>query len=371
MLTQEWSEVVATTTAEYLKGAADLCIRDNPVFSMLNRRKRISYGQTGAELRWQVKFNLPDVEAYTGGSLDFAESDKHRQLVIDWRGYKVTDMMTEREKLENRGAAQLIDRYARIMPDMEEALMAQFGLELYVDGNTYTDRFMGLETMFGGSSPGGTCVVGDLVSYSTDSYGGYSMEPGAIAGAWSTNLATSPNAALDTDWPNGVGDYEYDFHAPRLVNWSSNAWGTGSTSWVDNCERALRRAAMWTQTNVGKQGKIDLFLMNPTLYYDYINRAASMRSIIVPAKELVELGFDGVQQEGVQLTHEYGVPEQTCYGLNLDKMELHMMYDNLFISKGPEYDMRTDSWLFMLATHGNWRFYSPKFFTKLYPYAAS
>jgi hypothetical protein len=366
MLATQWSEVVATTTAEYLKGAADVTIRDNPVFAMLQRRKRIEFGQSGAELRWQVKFSLPEVEVYTGGALDFAPSDKHRQLVIDWRGYKVTDMMTERERLENRGAQALIDRYARVFPDMEQSLTDRFGTELYIDGNTYTDRFSGLETFLGDDA---ATAAGDICAKPSDTYGGYSTVPGALGGAWTTALSTSPSAQVATDWPSGSGDPEYDWHSPRLINWSSTGWGTGGTTWIENCERALRRATLWTQTLSGKAGKLDLYLMTPDLYYDYLNRAASLRSVIVPAKEMIELGFDGVQQEGIQLTHEFGVPANTCYGLNLSKMTLHMMYDSLFISKGPQYDMRTDSWLFLLATYGNWRWHSPKHFCKLYNYA--
>jgi hypothetical protein len=361
----EWSEVVATTTAEYMKGAQDCTIRDRVVFALLQKRKRISFGQSGTELRWQVKFALPEVEAYTGGAMDFAESDKHRQLAIDWRGYKVTDMMTEKEKLMNRGNQALIERYGRIFPDMEQALMDKFGEELYVDGSTYTDRFSGLETIFAGTD----CDAGDLVCRPSGTYGGYSQVPGGVAGSWSANLTTHLNHAMHTDWPSGSGDSEYDFLSPRLVNTSSTAWGTGSTAWVDNCERALRKAIMWTNTGAGKSGRVDMCIMTPEWYYDMVNKLSSLRSIIVPAKEMVEVGFEGFRFDGVEITHEYGVPTETAYLLNLDKMELHLMYDNLFVSKGPEFDIRTDSYLFMLGTYGNWRWVSPKFFSKLHPYA--
>lgn len=363
---ESWSEVIATTTAEYLKGAADATIRNNPVFAMLQKRKRIEYGQSGTELRWQIKYDLPDVEAYTGGVLDYAESDKHRQLSIGWRGYKVTDTMKELERLENRGPQALIDRYARKFPDMEQALTDKFSTEIYVDGNTYADRFGGLETFMGDD---GNTIAADLVAKPSDTYGGYSTEPGAMTGAWSANMTVPPNATLATDWPSGQGDYGYDWLSPRLVNYSSTSWGTGATDWISNCERALRRAALWTKTLQGKAGKLDLFLMSQDMYYDYLNRISPMRRVDVPAKEMIELGFDGVMQEGVQLTHEYACPANTCYGLNFSQMMLHMMYDSLFISKGPEYDMRTDAYLFLLATFGNWRFINPRAFTKLYSYA--
>jgi hypothetical protein len=363
----EWSEVVNTTTAEYLKGAADTTIRDRVVFAMLNRRKRIQYGQSGTELRWQVKFAMPDVETYTGGAIDFQPTDKHRQLLIDWKGYVVPDVMHEKERLMNRGNQALIDRYARIFPDMEQSLTDRFGLEFYVDGTSYADRFAGIETFL----TAGTCVVADKIAAPAGTYGGISTVLGAVAGSWSANLTTSPNASTATDWPGGQGDPEYCFMSPKLVNWSSNSWGTGSVAWVDNCERVLRQTTMWTQNGQGKSGRTDMYLMTPAMYVDYLNKQSAKQSIIVPAKELIELGFEGVQQEGVQLTTDWGCPDDTAYGVNFDKMWLHMMYDNLFVNKGPEFDIRTQSWLFLLATYGNFRFESPMWFSKIHNYAAA
>jgi len=367
----EWSEVVNTTTAKYLKGAADTTIRNRVIFAMLNRRKRILYNESGTSLTWQVKFGMPDVQTYEGGAIDFQPTDKHRQCSLTWKGYTVPDMMHEKERLMNRGPQALIDRYAKIFPDMETALTDQFGLEFYVNGTSSTSRFDGIESLFGGTTFGTTAATDKLAQPSV-SYGGLSTVPGAIAGAWSANLTpttTMPNAALGTDWPSGQGDPEYGFHSPKLVNWSASTWGTGLTTWLGNCERVLRQTTMWTRNGQGKSGATDLYLMSPTMYVDYLNKQSAKQSIIVPAKELLELGFNGVQQEGVELTDDWGCPENTAYGINFDRMWLHMMYDNLFVNKGPEFEMRSQSWLFLLATYGNFRFESPIFFSKIYNYA--
>ena len=366
MHNEEWSEVVATTTPEYLRGAADMTIRERVVFAMLQKRKRILYGQAGTELRWQAKFSLPEVEAYTGQTLDFAPSDKHRQLAIDWRGYVVTDMMTEKEKLMNRGPQALIRRYEGIFPDMEQSLTETFASELYIDGNTYTDRFHGLETFLGS----GTTVAADRIAKPSATYAGYATNVGAIAGSWSANLAVPNNASIATDWPDGNGDPEYDWWAPRMLNTSSTSWiGAGSTSWIDTCEYCIRQGILWSTLTTGKQGRPDMVLLSPDWYYQYLNKQSAKQRIIVPHKEMQDLGFEGVQQEGVGITHEFGMPSTTGYMLNLDKMQLHIMYDQLFMSKGPEFDMRTVSYLFSIGTFGNWRYISPKFFCKLYPYA--
>jgi hypothetical protein len=363
MQTTEWSEIVATTTAEYLKGAADTTIRDRVIYAMLNRRRRIFYNQSGTELRWQLKFGAPDVQTYEGGAIDFQPVDKHRQLVIDWKGYKATDMMHEKERLMNRGAQALINRYAQVVPDLQQAMEDQFGLEFYVNGASYVDRFGGIETFCGE----GTVVAADRIAAPSSTYAGLSTVPGGVAGTWSAD-GTAPSAALATDWPDGQGDPEYSFMAPKLVKWDSSSWGTGATTWADNCERVLRQTTLWTQNAQGKSGRTDLYLMTSGMYYDYLNRQSSKQVIQVPAKELLELGFDGVQQEGVQLTTDWGCPANTVYGINFDKLSLHIMYDNIYVSKGPEYDIRTDAYLFAVATFGNFKFESPMWFSKIFNY---
>jgi hypothetical protein len=363
----EWSEVVATTTPEYLKGASDLTIREHPVFATLEQKGKIFFNQSGTELRWTNKFGLPDVEAYTGGAIGYEPSDKHRQLVIDWRGYRVSDMLSIKDQLMNRGAQAIIDRYSRVIPDMEQAMRDMFAMELYVDGTTYTDRFCGLETFMQADTD--NCLVGDIIAPPSGTYGGWNCEPGTVAGAWSASLTTKPNAHLGTDWPDGTGDTEYGFNAPKLVNYGSTSWGTTYTTWAKNAERALRRTTLWLGVDVGKSNKPSMYLMTQRMYYDYLQEVSTLRKIDVPARRLIELGFDGVMQDGVELTYEYGVPEDTCYGLNLDKLEMHCMTGKLFESRGPEWDMRTACHLFLLFTFGNWKFVSPKFFAKLYPYA--
>ena len=47
----QWSEVVNTTIAKYLKGASDLTIRDRYILRELKRRKRLTFGWSGTETR--------------------------------------------------------------------------------------------------------------------------------------------------------------------------------------------------------------------------------------------------------------------------------------------------------------------------------
>lgn len=365
----EWSAVVNTTTRVYLRELANLTLRERIVFAMLNRRKRIKYGCNGTENRWPVKFALPETEAYEGGALDFAPSDKYRQLWVDWRGIFSTDTMDEKEYLMNRGDAALIKRYSKIAPDLHEAMQERLDYEMYTDGATHTTRLHGLETFL---SDDGATVVADRLARPDSTYGGLSCTPGTF-GNWTADETVPPNATLATDWPGGSGDSEYDYMAPRLGNWASDSWGTGSNAWVDNCERCLRKMTSWTKLTGGKSGKIDLWLLNEDLLTDYGNKQAAKHHIAVTSnQEMIELGFpEGYMQEGVPLRTEFGVPAQTGYGINADKMQLMCLYDELFATKGPEEDIRNVCWLWRIGFFGNWRFISPKFFCKIYPYAAA
>ena len=68
------------------------------------------------------------------------------------------------------------------------------------------------------------------------------------------------------------------------------------------------------------------------------------------------------------LQTDFDVASNTAYGLNVDQMELASLDNVLFASRGPEYDIKTDSWLFMVGFFGNGR-YNPKYFAKISNFA--
>lgn len=365
----EWAGVVNTTASHYLKGATDSTIRERATLALMMKRKRISFNWDGKDVTQQIKFSLPEMEAYGGGTLDFEPADKYRQIVLDWRGYKVTDTMTDKEKMMNRGAPQLVNRYAAIMTDMRQSLEDGFGAEMYVDGNASgnENRIHGYGSFLADDD---NTVVGDICAKPSDTYGGLSTVPGNVAGTWSTDLSTSPSTQVATDWPTGSGDPEYDFNSPRLYNWSSNAWGTSAVTWLDNCERVLRRANLLGRLTHGVRGRADIAMISESMLFDYLNAQSAKQRIIVPHKEMQDLGFESVRQEGIAIMTEFDVPADTGYLLNVDKMQLRCLYGQLFAPKGPEYDIRTDSWLFAMGFFGN-LWCQPKFFSKLYNYAAA
>lgn len=359
-----WSAVVNTTAHEILKGASDLTLRSRVILALALRRKRVKYNGSGDEHQEQVKFALPEMKPYSGGPLDFAPADKYRKLLLPWRSYYVTDQMTKMEKLMNSGPPQLVNRYANIMRDNRQSLEDGFGPEMYVDGYTYTTRLCGFESAM--AEEAGT-TADDLIAKPSDTYAGRSTIPGGEEGTWSTDLETPPNAALATDWPSGSGSSQYDYLSPRLLNTSSTGW-TGQTTWLENCERVIRRGVIWGTLTGGRNGKPDLCMLDGDMYYDYQTKQEPKARIeITPTQEVRELGFEGLKQEGVSVVTEFGVPAGCGYLINVDQFTLQSMQGQLFDADGPHWDPDKQSWIFVMGFYGQMSF-KPKFFAKMHAY---
>ena len=373
-MANEWIGVIHTTAPKYLSGAADNTIRKRLILSLLKQKGRIKFNENSYQCNWDVEFKEQPVEAYgDGGTLNFSRHDLYRQLNVDWRGYKATDLMTEKERLMNDGALAIVRRYDKIMPKLMRSLNNKFCAELFIDGyaSGNENRLHGLESFM--SFDSGETLAADRVAKPNDTYGGKSTAVADQGGTWSTNLSgvtNIPNHDIATDWPDGNGDPEYDYLTPKLVNWSSTSWGTSSaTDWETNSERALRQSTIWSSIGAGDEGKPDLYLMAGNLFYAYLNKQSGKQRIVIPHKGAQDLGFDDVlNQEGVMLQTDFDVAADTAYGINVDQMELSSLDNVLFASRGPEYDIKTDSWLFMVGFFGNAR-YNPKFFTKLKNFA--
>jgi hypothetical protein len=55
---------------------------------------------------------------------------------------------------------------------------------------------------------------------------------------------------------------------------------------------------------------------------------------------LIALGFsDVINQDGVDVTWEYGITPDTGYGFNCDMMELRSQQAQVFVPEGPDFDL--------------------------------
>ncbi len=374
MASGEFIGVINATRPKYMKGASDLTIRQRLLLAMLRRKGRIVYNASGDECRWQVEFSSPSIEAYgDGGTLDFSNHDAFRQLSVDWRGYSGTDSISKKQALMNSGDEALIKLFQTKQERLRKALNNNFAGELYKDGDAAgrTNCVHGLETFLGS----GTCAAGDRIAQPSDTYGlgALSTALGNQGGTWSTALSTKPNSTIATDWPDGSSSTpEYDFLSPKLVNWSSTAWGTGSsTAWEDNCWRVISQTITWLTTTGGEDGMPDICVLAPNLFQGYKNHHEVIRRIDIPFALASDLGFKGntLNQDGVAIQSDFDCPADTGYMLNLSYMTLYSLWSELFWMEGPDKDPRSGySTLWATGFFGNVT-YQPKHVAKLKNYA--
>jgi hypothetical protein len=82
-MSDEWIGVINTTKPQYMKGASDLTIRKRLFFSMLKKKGRITYNNSGYEFRWQVEFSQPTMHQHGDGSMiDFTNHQAFQQAVL-------------------------------------------------------------------------------------------------------------------------------------------------------------------------------------------------------------------------------------------------------------------------------------------------
>jgi hypothetical protein len=264
-MSDEWIGVIHSTRAKYMKGASDLTIRKRLLLSMLKKRGRILYNQSGDELKWQVRKSKPPINQYAdGGVIDFAAHDGLEQLLLDWRGYVGTDTISKKQNAMNKGEEALVKMFQTKSNELMKSIDENFSGELYKDGSAAGRESCvhGLETFMGT----GTTTAADRIAKPDDTYGGKDTDLGSYGGLWTSNLTTYPNASVATDWPDGQGDSEYDFNTPKIVNWSSTNWGTSSTAWEDNAWRAVSQAITWLTTTGGIDGTPSICVMAPNMF---------------------------------------------------------------------------------------------------------
>lgn len=371
-MSDEWIGIAHTTKPQYMKGASDQTIRSRLLLSLLRSKGRLEFNQSGDECKWQVEFSQPSVETYgDGGVINFANHDAFRQITVDWRGYIATDSLSQKQKEMNKGDNALINLFQTKTNRLKKSIQDKFCGELFKDGEASgrENAVHGLETFLGS----GTTVAADIIAKPSDTYGtgALSTALGNQGGAWSTSLSTYPNANAASDWPHGQGDAEYDFLSPKLVNWSSTNWGTGSQLWEDNCWRAIGQAITWLTMTGGEDGMPDICLLTSHLFQGYKNHEEAIRRINVPHKKANDLGFgSALNQDGCAIQADFDVPVNTGYMLNTSMITLSSLKPELFWMEGPDKDPRTAwSYLWGVGFYGNAK-YNPKHVAKFKNFAS-
>jgi hypothetical protein len=366
-MSDEWIGVINTTTPKYMKGASDLTIRKRLFFAMLKRKGRFTFNNSGYEMRWQVEFSQPTMQQHGDGSMiDFTNHQAFQQCVLPWSGYEVSDSITMKQRAMNKGPEALINLFKTKQGHIMKKLQNGLAKEIYQagGGSGAENAIYGLETFLTAANTG----AGNRISTPNDSYAGLNTNLGDQGGTWSSDLSTYPNATLAKDWPDGSGDSEYDYFAPKLVNWSSTAWGTGSTTFEDNCWRVISQTITWMTLVGGDDGVPEICVLAPNLYQSYKNHEEAIRRINIPHKTANDLGFAGttLNQDGCAISPDFDCPANTGYMINTSNVEIASLMPELFWMKGPDEDPRAGyATLWASGFYGQLKVESPKYVAKL------
>ena len=371
-----WSRVINSTIKNFIREREVNVLRNRKLTALLKKRGRLSFNWSGTKMDWKVKYRRVRLTPFADGDvLSFDRKDRHKTAEIDWRGYSLTDSMTKGEFLQNRSKEAIIKLYSSIATDLMDDAEDFFGEEFYINGNLPQNakRIHGLETFLAANQN-----VGNGAGTPTATYAGLSCVPGYYGGNW--------NASPLPSWPNGYGDPQYDFWSPIVVDYgdtlfpgntlnpdgSANSGGTNASpnnTWTNNCIEAVAFGIIKSKKSKSARGMLDVIFLNDELYRTYLRQARVKERIMVDrgqASGLVQLGFlDVINQDGVDLTWEYGTPGGVGYGFNIDMMEVRSMQAQVFVPEGPDFNLTTKSWQFSIDMYGN-VVYNPKFFVKFH-----
>jgi hypothetical protein len=370
-MAEPWSRVANTTIRKYIREAEDNTLRSRKLSALLQKKGRISYNNSGTELDWKVKYKrVKPSPTGEGDTLEFSRKDRHQTAHIGWRGYAATDAISKQEFLQNRNNEAIIKLFSNMAEWMMDDFDDTFGEEFYRNGNLpqYAKNLCGIETFM--SAAQNATNIG--ASPTSTNYAGLSCVPGTFGGVWNGGPDFIGNA--NYGWPNGMGDTQFDFWSPVIVDYGDIKLpgGAANPTWSFNCVEAISYGIIKSKKSPSKKGQLDLILMDDEMYRLYIRKQRAKERIMVNRgpneSDLVSLGFgDAFNQDGTDITSEYGCPPSVAYGWNFSQMELHSQQATLFVPQGPEFDMGSRMWRFSIDFYGNLRF-NPKYFLKFQNY---
>lgn len=368
----DWARSIATSIVNHLREEEVASLRKYKVFAALEGSGNIRTNMSGRGFDWEIQYRNHTPSGNNGETpRTFARTNLWKRAELEYRGAQVTDAIYKKEMLENRSAQALVNvagkMASRLLTSMEQYLAKEWLQDGYATGNEL--RFHGIESFLGTNgtiqADSTTSVTqrslnaADPFYYPSDSYAGLSTVLGAYGGSQKSG-----------NWPNGFADPEFDFFSPVIVNATSSYFG--STSWKDNCVKAVREALHQTRRNDTKEDQIDMVLLDRRLYIDFLNTLDAKERVIVSRQNgLRSYGFTDVfELDGVEISQENSIGSSSStvnsgYGLCIGNMELLCMENQLMQSEGPFYDEITQQYRYVVSTLGNLKFKSPRNFFKL------
>ncbi len=366
----EWAGILNTTTRRFLKEVENNVMRNRKLLALMRQKGRVKMNAAGGtEDEWRVLWKRHNMVGMADAqTLSFPRSDRHKIARLGWRGYASTDSMTVKERLINSGVQAIVNRYSDVTKSMLDDMQENFGDELYIDGNASGNelRIHGIESFMGTT---GSAIVGTPVMAPSDTYAELVTTLGNYGGTWNGT------------WPKSTGSPEYDFWAPLILDITSSlaaasgGWTSSTATWFARCLEIVRFGIIHSKKNKSMDGMNDLITMDAEFYRLFLEQLATKEDINIERgvrrDGLLAMGYtDVVSYDGVEITFEFGMPQNTVYGWNMANMELLCLRDQMFHPTGPEFNMAAQAWLFCVDFYGNLHF-NPRYFWKAAAYGTN
>lgn len=356
-------QAIRNSAPQYLRGEIDNTVRQWFFLKFLEEAKRIKKNDNSHTINWLVKNRRPQIYTTRGQRPQFVQSDNNTSLTIGRARLEGVDKIDRDTISVNQGPTQIVDLADSKIKGLIQSMTEAIATSLFQDASADDSKIAGLDTIFQG-------VVShnnDRVARPSDSatYGGKSMKLGATGGSWSNRLASAArfNSGLTTDWPEGSGDPQYDYLAPKMFNYTG-AWQASGNTWKANCEMLMRRATVSINSLGGEGQAPGLHLLARGLYNEFQDSLVGRERLYV-SDYAKSLGFaDTLQFEGAMIRHDFACPADSGYALNVNHLELSTVTkDALLYIDGPTWSIEEQAYLMLVGFHGNFR-YNPKYFCK-------
>ncbi len=368
-MTTEAILAIRNTAPKYLKGASDQTVRNRFWLAMLESEGRILYNQSGVACNWNVRARQPATRTHSSGvGVVYTHNQAFEQLTVPVAGLIGSQALDLKIQMMNKGPLAIVDLYADAMDSVLASVGNALSAQLFIRNTGNGDQLVGIDTPM---VPDGSVVAADIVAApsTTAAYGGKLVRPGSYGGTWSTSLPVKPSSVLGTDWPLGSGSSDYDFLAPKMINYTSTSWGTNGNTWADNCEHVLRRAKNWIRHLSGASKVPTLTMLAQELYDEFQDKLTTRERLMV-SDYAGKLGFteDVINYNGSLVKSEFDCPAGTGYAINIDEMSLFSLHDQLFYLVGPEFNNTALAHEVAIGFFGNLRM-NPKHIAKFGAFA--
>ena len=345
--------VAKTTISQWSKMVSEQTVDRYILLKMLQSKGRISYGNSGGEMRWVIRYKDHELKGFPDNSpVSFGRVHTLKNATLPWRGYHLTDAITLREKLEQGGKEAMIKVFANREETIRRAAIRQMSGEWFKDGNTAAnaaaETFHGVES-FMGITPGSQVASDALATVNADTYAGLSTAVGGITGATNDRMWT-----------------------PVIV--STNKTGA---SWTDNCDEFIRKLLIEACYGAGPEDNQDLILLTKAAYEELLNKLDDKERLNFKRGTdvgVAKFGFDKfVELDGCSIGWDAGVPATDVngdtvqgYSFNTSRMKLKVLGKgkSLFKSRVTFNDNYQADHIFLYLL-GNLQFESPRHFGKL------